>query len=356
MTTNYTYGLLDIMGDGAMLGQSGSLTVSFRLTEPECYSLSPEDIDRRNLMLEEAFRFLPDGSYVHKQDIFLKRSYSPEKAGSFLSRADARHFAGRTYLEHTCLMHFTFASLETLEKAYAASPVRYREELHRSDEQKLKDFLEGVENAMSIIRNIPNVSVRQLDGTEMVELMGEYTNLFGGKRETRDIRFSSAMSIGEEKGKYYSICDEAHLPEGIISSCVRDYSLPKAGSELFHTPLESLGVYLPCNHIVNQVIFFEGDKKLRAMVNRNIDVYKKNSSIRKSIESEYRKLDEVRNEIMEDSTPLVRTYFSLCFFDRDEKELENAEKKIRECLNLAGFGYYIPSFEHLAAAHLASVP
>lgn len=205
MTTNYTYGLLDIMGDGAMLGQSGSLTVSFRLTEPECYSLSPEDIDRRNLMLEEAFRFLPDGSYVHKQDIFLKRSYSPEKAGSFLSRADARHFAGRTYLEHTCLMHFTFASLETLEKAYAASPVRYREELHRSDEQKLKDFLEGVENAMSIIRNIPNVSVRQLDGTEMVELMGEYTNLFGGKRETRDMRFSSTMSIGEEKVKYYSI-------------------------------------------------------------------------------------------------------------------------------------------------------
>ena len=111
MTTNDTYGLLDIMGDGAMLGKSGSLTVSFRLTEPECYSLSPEDIDRRNLMLEEAFRFLPDGSYVHKQDIFLKRSYSPEKADSFLSRADARHFAGRTYLEHTCLMHFTFASL-----------------------------------------------------------------------------------------------------------------------------------------------------------------------------------------------------------------------------------------------------
>ena len=87
----------------------------------------------------------------------------------------------------------------------------------------------------------------------------------------------------------------------------------------------------------------EGDKKLRARVNSNIDVYKKNSSIRKSIESEYRKLDEVRNEIMEENTPLVRTYFSLCFFDRDEKELENAEKKIRECLNLAGFGYYIPS-------------
>ena len=78
MTTNYTYGLLDIMGDGAMLGQSGSLTVSFRLTEPECYSLSPEDIDRRNLMLEEAFRFLPDGKRATVSFPGRTRAISPD--------------------------------------------------------------------------------------------------------------------------------------------------------------------------------------------------------------------------------------------------------------------------------------
>ena len=122
MTTNYTYGLLDIMGDGAMLRQSGSLTVSFRLTEPECYSLSPEDIDRRNLMLEEAFRFLPDGSYVHKQDIFLKRSYSPEKADSFLSRAHARHFAGQMRLLQLAgqRMHLTMAGVDGAKSGQVA--------------------------------------------------------------------------------------------------------------------------------------------------------------------------------------------------------------------------------------------
>ena len=240
MTTNYTYGLLDIMGDGAMLGQSGSLTVSFRLTEPECYSLSPEDIDRRNLMLEEAFRFLPDGSYVHKQDIFLKRSYSPEKADSFLSRADARHFAGRTYLEHICLMHFTFASLETLKKAYAASPVRYREELHRSDEQKLKDFLEGVENAMSIIRNIPNVSVRQLDGTEMVELMGEYTNLFGGKRETRSSITASAMKHTCRKVSFPHVSETIRCPKRAASCSIL---LWKAWESICHATILSIRLF-----------------------------------------------------------------------------------------------------------------
>ena len=134
----------------------------------------------------------------------------------------------------------------------------------------------------SIIRNIPNVSVRQLDGDGNGGTDGRIYQSVRWKTRNKGVcGFSSTMSIGEEKVKYYSICDEAHLPEGIISSCVRDYSLPKAGSELFHTPLESLGVYLPCNHIVNQVIFFEGDKKLRTRVNSNIDVYKKKQQHKK---------------------------------------------------------------------------
>ena len=36
--------------------------------EPECYSLTPEDIDRRDGMFREAFKFRPEGTYVHKQD------------------------------------------------------------------------------------------------------------------------------------------------------------------------------------------------------------------------------------------------------------------------------------------------
>ena len=94
---------------------------------------------------------------------------------------------------------------------------------------------------MSIIRNIPNVSVRQLDGTEMVELMGRIYQSVRWKARDEGYTVFFRHEHREEKVKYYSICDEAHLPEGIISSCVRDYSLPKAGSELFHTPLESLG-------------------------------------------------------------------------------------------------------------------
>ena len=91
-------------------------------------------------MFREAFKFLPDGTYVHKQDVFLKESYCPDIAGgSFLDRADARHFRGRLYVSHTCVMHFVLSGLKSLEKAYISSPLSYKENLHkeRSEERRV---------------------------------------------------------------------------------------------------------------------------------------------------------------------------------------------------------------------------
>ena len=157
MKSEEAYSILDIVseseGQGVVLTRSGSICVSFELREPECYSLTPEDIDRRDGMFREAFKFLPDGTYVHKQDVFLKERYCPDIAGgSFLDRADARHFRGRLYVSHTCVMHFVLSGLKSLEKAYISSPLSYKENLHKEDLARLDEFLEGVDNAVGIIR------------------------------------------------------------------------------------------------------------------------------------------------------------------------------------------------------------
>lgn len=64
MKSEEAYSILDIVseseGQGVVLTRSGSICVSFELREPECYSLTPEDIDRRDGMFREAFKFLPD--------------------------------------------------------------------------------------------------------------------------------------------------------------------------------------------------------------------------------------------------------------------------------------------------------
>lgn len=148
MKEEEAYSILDIIsesdGQSVILTRSGSICIPFELRQPECYSLSPEEIDERDGMYREAFRHMPDGTYVHKQDVFLKKEYHPGKGtGSFLDRADARHFEGRLYIDHTCILHFVLAGLKSLEKAYVSSPLPIRNICTGKTTESWKPFSKG---------------------------------------------------------------------------------------------------------------------------------------------------------------------------------------------------------------------
>lgn len=361
MKSNELYSILDIVGEPtgeyAIITRNGSFCVSFKLTQPECYSLSQEDIDTRNMMFKEAFKMLPDGSFVHKQDLYQKEYYSSlNEKSSFLTDADNRHFSGRLYMRHECYLHFILTGLKSLEKSYISSPLSYRDNLHKSDEALIENFLEAVSNAESIIRNIPQTTIRGVACEELKRYILQYSSLFDDVNSVCDIHISSNIQVGDKKAKYYAICDELFLPESKISSYSKDNSLPMANSDLYYPLLEGLGVYLPYNHIVNQVIYFEGNEKLKEKVARNIDIYGSNSSINKSIKIQYEKLDELQQQILEENEVLVRSFFSLCVYDEDENELHKADNRIKEIFNLNGFKYYIPGYDNLAKFHFGCVP
>lgn len=111
---NEGYSILDVINDeyGVILTRNGCVSVAFRMYNPECYSLHRTDLEERNARLYQAFKHLPSGSFVHKQDVFLKREYVHELEGdSFIDKAEQRHFSGREYLEHDCLLIFTLSGL-----------------------------------------------------------------------------------------------------------------------------------------------------------------------------------------------------------------------------------------------------
>lgn len=180
MRTEDAYSIIDIVNEeyGVILTKGGNICISFALREPECYSLSVEDIDTRNNMWKEAFKFLPDGTYVHKQDFFLKQNYHrPSSSGTFLDRADARHFDGRLYMQHSCMLHFVLTGLKSLEKSYVANPLSFRENLHREDSEKFSDFLEAVNNSISIIKNLRDTTVSYVSGEDICSTVNSYSNL-----------------------------------------------------------------------------------------------------------------------------------------------------------------------------------
>lgn len=359
MRTDEAYSILDIINEehGVILTKGGNIGISFQLKEPECYSLSCEDIDLRNKMFKEAFRFLPDGCYIHKQDIFLKKHYQADPlTKSFLDLADARHFDGRLYIQHTCVIHFVLTGLKSLDKAYQSSPVTFKDNLHKEDLEKLSNFLEAINNTISILKNLRDMQVISLTGNDMRNLVLGYSNLYADANSITDIHIDKELHVGKTNARYYCICDETMFPDNSVSSYVKDSSLPMANAELYHPLLEELGMYLPYNHIVNQIIYLEGNDILRAQIARNIDIYGSNSSMSKSIKVQFEKLDKLQEEILEENELLVRTHFSVCIFDESDSELDKAEKAVKETLNMNQFHYYIPGYDNLGKIHFSCVP
>lgn len=357
---NEGYSILDVINEeyGVILTKNGCISVAFRMYNPECYSLHRTDLENRNRLLNQAFKHLPPGSFVHKQDVFLKKSYVPElKGNSFIAKAERAHFSGREYLDHRCLLIFTLSGLESLRSAYNANPFAYREQLHKNDLEKLSDFLEGVSSAAGVINNIKDTKLEKMDADELAEYIAGYINFFPDAACDRDVHFAGEITVGKEKARYYTICEEGYLPDSTLSTDVEDSTLPLSGCSLFMSELEGLGVHLYCNHVVNQVIFFEGSDKLYQELSHRVGSYRTNKDWDPGVLGpKAEDLETMQKEISSEKQILCRTNFSVMIWDDDAEKLERSEKKIKELLTVSDFKFYMPSYEHLANVHLASVP
>lgn len=85
----------------------------------------------------------------------------------YIQTAERKYFDGREYLHHFCILSFTLSGLQSLEKAYQANPLAYSEKLAKADRDRLAEFLESVESAVSIIRNIRGTQIRPLNVAEV---------------------------------------------------------------------------------------------------------------------------------------------------------------------------------------------
>src|SRR5699024_10628166 len=252
------YCILDTVGS-AILTKSGDISVAYLMELPEAYSLDTSDIEQRHNEFFRAFQYVRNG-FIHKQDIFLRRKFRSEYViggDSYIQRAERAYFDGREYLHHCCILSFTISSLSSLEKAYQANPAAYREKLTKADRDRLSEFLEAVESAVSIIRNIRGTQIRPLNMAEIKQHVFRYVNGFHDDEGLRDIQCADMIRIGQKKGVFFSVCDERYLPDR-MKTYVSDSTLQEANSSLYMSMLEKLGVHLPCSHVVNQIWRFAG--------------------------------------------------------------------------------------------------
>lgn len=355
VTSQEAYSIMGVVGD-CVLNKDGSLTLAYMLKNPEPYSLDENKLEER---LDSFYLSLKDlsGVFYHKQDVYIKSNYDPavhDYADSFLSNAEAEHFRGREYLKHYSIVSFTLIGLESLDKAYQANAYKWNEHLKKNDFVRLEDFISIVENSIGVLKNIYETSINRLSSTELKDYLFEYVNGFNGDGGIRDIQFNERFQLGTSVGSFIAISDENFLPDS-YSAIVNDDTINSPNAKLSMGRFDALGINFHANHVINQIIFFEGNEKLRGKL---ADRIKKHGQFRRfapDINHRYNKLVEFEEQIIENNDLLVRVHFNIMIWEDNIEMLNTAEKEARRILKLRDFKYYIPSYEGLYNIFLGSV-
>lgn len=351
-TATSAYSIETILGN-TIISKTGDISVIYELIEPECYSLSEEDMQRRHEEYMRAFTHISHG-YIHRQDIYLRAHfdgrYMPQE--SFISQAEAKHFHDREMLRHHTLLAFTCSSLKSLGRSYQANPLRYSEALSKEDRSKLDLFLNEVEQATSILSSLPKTSVKELEEGQLQRNIIALVNGYQQDAGMRDVLCSDKLYIGSKVGAFFCICDENYLPDE-VSVAVPDRTLGH-NSNISMSMLEPLGVHLSCTHVINQIWCFKGNQ-YNNQLKESVKNFGRHKSFDKDIEYKYTQLAALDEEIRSEQKKLCEYHYNLMIVEEDEELLSRSSDKVKSILTNSGFSFYIPSHEGMYRVFIGSV-
>ena len=278
-----------------ILSKQGDLTVAFKATLPEIFTMSDQEYEAFHQVLVKAIKVLPNHTVFHKQDWFLQQKHSPDfesKQHSFLSHASERFFNERPFLQHTCYIMLTRKAANRKPSSSVFSNLIRKSIVPEStmNPQRIQEFFDGVGQFERILADSGFVKLSRLLDDDIVgtssrssgEGMGvKQSSLSSGEgmgvrpgllerycfllSETepsmiKDIHFKDELRIGDQYAQLYTLADVEDLPALCGSRINFDrFSTDKTKFSIgFASPL---GQLLPCDHIFNQFIFIEDAHK-----------------------------------------------------------------------------------------------
>ena len=315
-----------------VFASNGNVILCYQVDLPEIYSLSETDFEDIHGSWFQAFKSLPNGTVIHKQDIYKKSEfdsrYLPNK--TFLEQATYSYFKRREYLTHESYLFFVLPLNNTLNTSKYVNPFRKIEKgIHKKLDHNVQEFIDSVKDAVSFISNSRKISLKPLNEHEILELTNTYFNGFNKGYDTNIQLKSSDIEIGENHFDVLAVNSELCFGDAIQSSKTND----KFTSDdfVFHQGfIDGLGLSLNENHIVNQIIYLDDKHKWRKLLEKKIEELNKSSNfgtqnkvIKKKIEAIVAKINE------DDSSRIIRGHLNVIFWSKDCEQLSHIASKIK---------------------------
>lgn len=338
--------ILPIMGieHDCILSKQGDVTIAFKATLPEVFTLSDADYETLHQAWVKAIRLLPKDSILHKQDWFIERPYQPEKTAKesgFLKKAADRYFTGRPYRQHDCFILLTKKPGGRRPSSSLFSNL-IRPSLVPQDTLKPSELRAFLDLAMQFKRLLEDTRLIKLTriGASGLQSQAKQSGLierycYLNEREDHvlyeDIRFDEGIHIGNRQAALYTLGDAENLP-GMCGSRMT-YDAYSTDQTKFPVSFAAgLGLLLPCNHIYNQYILV-GDaqatlkllekKRLRL---QSLSAYSRENAISLNATNEF------LNEAIGQGRLPVKAHFNVLVWSDDPVVFKEAKNQVASAL------------------------
>jgi conjugation system TraG family ATPase len=315
-----------------VFANNGNIVLCYKAELPEVYSLAEKDFEDLHGTWFQAFKSLPTGTVIHKQDVYQRKEYSaamlPDK--TFLEKATHKHFKGREYLEHSSYLYFILPFNKGLNNSKYTNPFRKLEKgVHRKMDHVLQEFITAVNDAVSYINTSRKVTLSPISEDKILSVGYAYFNGFNEGFDTDITLNNTNISIGEHYFDVLAVNSELCFSEHVQSSKTND----KFTSDdfVFHQGfIDGLGLNLNENHIVNQILYLDDKHKWRKHLEKKIEELNKSSNFGTQNKVVLKKIEDIVAKINEDdSSRIIRGHLNIVFWAREARELGTIASKIK---------------------------
>ncbi len=331
------YPIVDIH-ENVAFANNGNVVVCYKGILPEIYSLAEKDFEDIHGAWFQAVKSLPTGCVVHKQDIYLKQNYTAEQLPNktFLEQATHNHFKGREFIEHQCYLFFILTKNKALNNSKYVNPFRKvsKNSVQEIDEH-INTFMGAVKDSVSFINNSRKMEFTALNAQQIHSLTDNYFNGFNTGFDT-DILLDTAQrgnksktNIGEHYFDVLAVNSELCFGESVQTSKTNERFT--SDDFVFHQGyIDSLGLTLNENHIVNQIIYLDDKQKWRKQLDKKVEELNKSSNFGSQNKVVLKKIQHILDQInADDNARVIRGHLNIMYWDREVRNLDRIASKIK---------------------------
>ena len=329
-----------------ILSKEADLSACFRVHLPELFTVASAQYEAIHSVWYKAIKTLPDYTILHKQDWYLKESYTPDMSQdglSFLAKSYQRHFNQRPFLNHYCYLFLTKTTKERMRMQSNFSSlcrgVLIPKEIR--DKEAIHQFMEAVAQFERIINDSGLVQLERLSEEDIIGtsdkqgLLEQYLSLSSEAEGTlQDIALGSeAVRVGNNRLCLHTLSDTDDLP-ATVSANARYEKLSTDRSDCRLSFAAPVGLLLSCNHIYNQYIFLDNSED-------NLHKFEKSARTMRSL-ARYSRANQINREWIEKylnqahsfGLSSIRAHFNIMAWSDDPHELRQIKNDTGSALAL----------------------